>query len=162
MVMGARDADKRPIEDAEFKVEVTDPEGHKHAILPQRSGSEMSGRFLETRKPGDYRVHVDATRGGQSIGLGADARFIVFDQDLELHNPAADFALLEEISRITGGTGVPPGDLSAHLKKLARLGLNVEVTRISRILLWDNWPILVVFVCAITLEWFLRKRRGLV
>ena len=98
----------------------------------------------------------------QSIGLGAEARFIVFDQDLELHNPAADFALLEEISRITGGTGVPPGDLSAHLKKLARLGLNVEVTRISRILLWDNWPILAIFVCAITLEWFLRKRRGLV
>jgi len=162
MVMGARDADKRTIEDAEFKIEITDPDGKKHNILPQSSGSEMQGRFLETRKPGDYRVHVDALRGGQAIGMGAEARFIVYDQDLELHNPAADFALLEEIARITGGANVPPGELGAHLKKLAKLGLNVEVTRIERVLLWDNWPLLVTFVCAMTLEWFLRKRRGLV
>lgn len=162
MSMGARDADKRSIDDATFKVEVTDPEGKKHTLLPQRSGLDNQARFLETRQPGDYRVHVEAFKDNQPVGMGTDVRFIVYDQDLELHNPAADFALLDEIAKITGGTNVPPGELAAHLKKLARLGLNVEVTRVERILLWDNWPLLAVFVFTMTLEWFFRKRRGLV
>jgi hypothetical protein len=162
MSMGARDADKRPIDEATFKIEVTDPENKKHSLLPQRSGIDNQARFLETRQPGDYRVHVEAFKDNQPIGTGTDVRFIVYDQDLELHNPAADFALLDEIAKITGGTNVPPGELAAHLKKLTRLGLNVEVTRVQRILLWDNWPVLAVFVCALTVEWFLRKRRGLV
>jgi hypothetical protein len=162
MTFGARDADKRPIDDATFTIEVTDPEGKKHAITPQRSGTDNLARFLETRGPGDYRVHIDAKRAGQPIGLGTDARFIVYDQDLELHNPAADFALLDEIARITGGTSVPPGDLAAHVKKLSRLGLNVEVTRVQRILLWDNWPLFALCVLLWSIEWFVRKRRGLV
>jgi hypothetical protein len=162
MTFGARDADKRPIDDAVFTIEVTDPDGKKHPIPPQSNGTENSARFLETRGPGDYRVHIDAKHGGQSIGMGADVRFIVYDQDLELHNPAADFALLEEIARITGGTSVPQGELSAHLKKLSRLGLNVEVTRVHRILLWDQWPLFALCVLFWSVEWFLRKRRGLV
>jgi hypothetical protein len=162
MTFGARDADKRPIDDAVFTVEVTDPDGKKHDLMPQRNGTDNLARFLETRGPGDYRVHIDAQRGGQPIGMGTDVRFIVYDQDLELHNPAADFTLLEEIARITGGTSVPPGDLAAHLKKLARLGLNVEVTRVHRILLWDNWPLFALCVVFWSVEWFLRKRRGLV
>ena len=107
-------------------------------------------------------MRVDAKKNDQPVGLGAEVRFLVYDQDLELHNPAADFALLEEIARITGGTTVPPGELAVHLRKLAKLGLNVNVTRIQRILLWDNWPLLAVFVLSLTLEWFFRKRRGLV
>src|SRR5262249_19114107 len=87
MTLRARDADKRPIDEAVFKVEVTDPDGKKHALTPQRSGLDHLGRFLETRQAGDYRVHVEATKDGQSIGMGAEARFIVYDQDLELHNP---------------------------------------------------------------------------
>lgn len=162
MTFGARDAEKRPIDDAVFKVSVTDPEGKKHDLAPQKSGLENLARFLETRQPGDYRVHVDAFQKDVAIGLGTDIRFLVYDQDLELHNPAADFALLEEIAKITGGTSVPPGELAAHLRNLARAGLNVEVTRVTRILLWDNWPLLAVFVLAMTIEWFLRKRRGLV
>ena len=162
MSFGARDADKHPIDDATFKIEVTDPEGKKHALTPQRSGIDNLARFLETRSPGDYRVHIEASKDNLPIGMGTDVRFIVYDQDLELHNPAADFALLDEIAKITGGTSVPPGELAVHLKKLARLGLNVEVTRVERILLWDNWPLLAVFVLALSIEWFLRKRSGLV
>jgi hypothetical protein len=162
MTFGARDADKRPIEDATFTVEVTDPDGKKHALTPQRSGFDYGARFLETRQAGDYRVHVEAKKNGEPVGLGADVRFLVYDQDLELHNPAADLALLDEIAKITGGASVPPGELGTHLKKLARLGLNVEVTRVQHIVLWDKWQILAVFVLAMTVEWFLRKRRGLV
>jgi hypothetical protein len=162
MTFGARDADKRSIDDAQFTVEVTDPDGKKHSLMPERRGLDHLARFLETRRAGDYQVHVEATKDGQKVGLGADVRFIAYDHDLELSNPAADAALAEEVAKLTGGTVIPPGELAAHLRKLDRLGLNVEVTRVQRILLWDNWPLLAVFVLCLTLEWFLRKRRGLV
>ncbi|MFN0055818.1 MAG: glutamine amidotransferase, partial [Planctomycetales bacterium] len=162
MTFGARDADKRPIDDAEFKIEVTGPGGRRMSVTGQRSGTDHLARFLETQTAGEYRVHVEAHQKGQSIGLPAEARFVVFEQDLELHNPAADSALMEEISRITGGVAVPPEELGAHLRRLAQQGLHREVTEIRRISLWDNWPVLLLFVLALSAEWYIRKRRGLV
>lgn len=162
MTMGARDAEKRPIDDAEFKVEITDPDGKKEQITPQRSGTETLGKFLNAKAPGEYKVRVEASKNGQPVGLGAESRFLVFEQDLEMHNPAADFVLMEEIARITGGAVVAPEDLANHLRKLLKQGLNVEVTEIKRVQLWDNWPLLAVFVFTLTAEWFLRKKRGLV
>src|SRR5262249_3194205 len=151
MTFGARDADKRPIDDAVFKVEVTDPDGKKHTLTPQRSGLDHLARFLETRQAGGFPRHVEASKNREPIATGAEARFIVYEQDLELHNPAADLALLEEIAKITSGTMIPQGELAAHLRKLARLGLNVEVTRVEHILLWDKWPLLAAFVLSLTL-----------
>jgi hypothetical protein len=159
---GARDGQKRPIDDATFKIEVTGPDKTKRVVAPQRSGTDHVAKFLETREPGEYRVRVEAESGGQSIGLPAESRFIVYEQDLELHNPAADFTLLDEISRITGGTTVPPEELGAHLRRRAREGLNVEITEIERVTLWDHWPLLVLFSLTLSAEWYVRKRRGLV
>ena len=162
MTFGARDKDKRPIDDAEFKIEIVGPENRRFAITPQRSGTEHLAKFLETAKAGEYTVRVSATKAGQAIGLPAESRFIVFEQDLELYNPAADPVLLEEISHITGGVSVPPEELAHHLARLARQGLSLEVTQTRRLSLWDNSPLLLLFVLTLTLEWFLRKRSGLV
>lgn len=162
MSFGARDPDKRPIDDAEFKVEIIGPEDKKQSLTPQRTGTDHTARFIDTTVSGEYRVRVDASKEGKPIGFTAESRFIVYEQDLELTNPAADLALLDEISRITGGVQVPPEQLAAHLRKLLNSGLNAEVTELHRIQLWDNGYLLGVFVALLTLEWFLRKRRGLV
>ncbi|WP_155362703.1 hypothetical protein [Gimesia benthica] len=39
---------------------------------------------------------------------------------------------------------------------------NNDLTRYRRISLWDNWYFLLLFVLLISLEWFLRKKKGLV
>lgn len=162
MTLGARDTEKRPVDDAQFKIEVIGPGDKRQLVTPQRAGADNIAKFLDTREPGEYRVRVEASKEGLPIGLPAEARFVVYDQDLELHNPAADFTLLEEIARITGGSSVPPEELGAHLRHLARQGLNLEVTEVKRISLWDNGIVLVLFVLALSLEWYFRKRRGLV
>ncbi|MGQ0634577.1 MAG: glutamine amidotransferase [Planctomycetaceae bacterium] len=159
---GARDAQKRALDDAEFRVEVVEPGGKRRQLTPERSGNEHGARLLETQKPGEYRIHVEASRGGQAVGLPAEARFIVYEQDLELYNPAADFVLMEELVRITGGSSVAPEEFRAYLRRLAHQGLNLDVTEIRRVSLWDNWVLLGLFVASLTGEWFLRKKRGLV
>ncbi|MSR57553.1 MAG: hypothetical protein EXS05_07760 [Planctomycetaceae bacterium] len=167
MTFGARDAEKRPIDDPEFTIEVIEPSvpgsgERRQSVTPQRAGADHMAKFADTTRPGEYQVRVEAKKDGQAIGLATVARFVVYDQDLELHNPAADFTLLEEIARITGGVTVPPEELGAHLRKLAQQGLNLEVTQIKRVSLWDNWPVLVLFVLSLSGEWYVRKRRGLV
>jgi len=92
----------------------------------------------------------------------AESRFIVYEQDLELHNPAADFALLEEISRLTGGTNIPPEQLGVFLRDLKQKGLTLDVKKTTVLPLWDNGILLGLFVAALSLEWIARKKRGLV
>lgn len=159
---GARDPEKRPIDDAEFTVEIIGP-GDKHAgVTPERTATEHRARFSDTRAAGEYRVRVEARKAGQAIGLPAEARFIVYEHDLELHNPAADFVMMEELTRITGGENVAPEEFGAYLRKLTRQGLNADVTEVRRVSLWDNWQLLALFAATLTCEWFIRKRRGLV
>ncbi len=162
MAMGARDPQSGPLPDADFKIEVTGPDGKKHAVSPQRSPTESLAKFTETAAPGEYKVHVDAMHDGNHIGLGADARFAVVDQDLELHNPAADLALMEELSRITAGSTVTPEELKGYLKKMLEEPINIDFTRVRKLPLWDNLWLLLVFAGVLTGEWWLRKKRGLV
>ena len=55
IVFGARDADKRPIDDAVFTIEITDPEGKKHPVMPQRSGAE---NLASARSIGEIRYNL--------------------------------------------------------------------------------------------------------
>ena len=160
---GARGEDGVPLADVTFKVEVTSPEKETLTVPAVRVGDHSAGELTETTVPGDYLVHVAASRGGQPFGVDAYTRFIVDARDPELDNPAADHKLLEEIAQLSGGDSMTPEQLSGRLQAWIDNGIpNLEVTRVRRVSLWDNWPFLLCFVGVMSLEWFFRKRRGLV
>jgi uncharacterized membrane protein len=161
---GARGEDKQPLDDVTFKVQITNPAKETFDVPTLRGGdSRFTSDFTETMQPGDYLVHVAGTRNGQPFGPGAYTRFIVDSRDAELDNPAADHKLLEEIAELSGGDSLTPEQLSERLQAWVDKGIpNLEMTRVSRINLWDNWPFLICFVSVMSLEWFFRKRRGLV
>jgi hypothetical protein len=162
MTFGARDAEKQPIEDAEFRVEVLRPDGEKKSASVLRGGAEGYGEFADTSLPGDYWVTVDARQGGNSLGLPAMSRFIVDARDLEMDNPAADPDLLAEIAAITGAAPLPAEEFGKFLDDLLSQGVSTEITRQRQLNLWDNWPLLGVFVLLLATEWVVRKKRGLV
>lgn len=162
LLFGARDGQKQPIPDADFKVEVLRPDGERKNVTVVHGGPEALAEFTDTQKPGDYWVTVSATHKGANVGLPAMGRFIVDERDLELDNPAADPDLMAEIADITGASTVPAEQLGSFLEEMLKAGIASEITRQSQINLWDNWPALVFFVLLMTTEWVLRKRRGLV
>jgi uncharacterized membrane protein len=131
------------------------------AVEVYNQGDEGKGPIYAVEKvgqPGNYSVTVVAKRDNQEIGRDT-ARFLVYEDDRELENPAADLNLAREIARVTEGESVTPERLGTYLKGLERTGYTESVTYQEH-RVWDNWPFLLIFTALLTLEWWLRKRHG--
>ena len=99
-----------------------------------------------------------ATKDGQEIGRDS-ARFLIYQDDLELDNPSTDLVLLRQLAEATGGTTLAPEELPKYLESI-RGKLFTESLREIDQKLWDNWPFFLIFTTCLTLEWWLRKRHG--
>ena len=159
---GARDEQGKPIDDAQFQVRVLAPGPRQVDLKPRKDLDAFSSRFTETAEAGDYWVEVNASRDGQSVGLPARARFLIDARDLELDDPAADPGLLEQIAQLSGGARFAPEQFGEAIEQLAAVPSATGLSQATVIDLWDNWYVLGLFVALVSLEWFLRKRLGLV
>ena len=124
--IGANSPTGDPIADADFKAEIVSPSGDRRPLSLVRQGDQMTGTFAETQDAGDYAMEVTATEKGQPLGA-ARARFTVFQQDLELDNPAADAATLESLAAMTGGRSLAPEQLPELIKSLIENTHDLEV-----------------------------------
>jgi len=90
-------------------------------------------------------------------------RFTVPDQDMELDQPAAEPTFLAKLARLTpGGRDVAPEELPILLQQLPSRQDEFEEEIVTNISLWDRWPVFLAVVGLLSLEWWLRKRWGLV
>ncbi|MBX3411605.1 MAG: hypothetical protein KF708_02715 [Pirellulales bacterium] len=159
--LGARDGQGDRVDDAEFEVEVAAPDGSKQRVRATNSATGERGVFLATSKAGDYTISVAARRGGTSLGT-THARFLVFEEDLELENPVADPTLLATLASISGGKALAAEELPGLIEELQRYPEQLEVEIERRETMWDSWPFFLLFVGLLGTEWFLRKRWGFV
>ena len=151
-------------QDAIFAAEVVLPDGKRQAVRLARVGDEMVGAFAETRLAGDYAIEVTATKSGIKLG-SARSRFLVYEQDLELDNAAADPTMLASLAKMTasaGGQSFAPEELSTLIDQIKKKPLELEVDQQVKETPWDTWPFFLAFVALLCGEWFLRKKWGLV
>jgi Putative glutamine amidotransferase len=159
----ARDAKNEPIADAQYETTVTKLDANgKHEGKPEPvtlypQGDAARGPYFANALVGEYEVNVKGTKAGKEIGADK-ARFMVYQDNRELENSAADPALLKQISEITGGAALRSEELAKHLKALAPEASDYITQSEHR--LWDNWPFLLVFVSLLSMEWALRKAKG--
>lgn len=161
VTFGARSADGSPLKDVEFDVEVFKPDGKSAKLTPRQTGEFFTAEFAETTDAGDYWVQVLVKRNGKLLPDTGHTRFIVDARDLELDYPSADYDFLKDISLQSGGTSIKPEEIGSLLERLKQTKFNA-MTRIQVFTLYDNWWLLCVFVFLMNLEWFIRKKRGLV
>lgn len=161
---GARSPQGEPLADARFTAEVLLPDGKKQKINLVQRGEQAHGAFDDTATTGDYAIVVTAQQGAATVGT-ARARFLVFEQDLELDNAAADPSLLSSLSAVTkeaGGVSLAPEELPELLTQLQQHPPELEVETQVKHTPWDTWPFYLLFVSVISVEWYLRKKWGLV
>ena len=162
--VSAESAEGEPIPDAHFTAQVVAPDGKRTDVRLRQdvqTKGQMSGTFAETQGAGDYTIVVEAKRTLEPIGT-AKARFLVFEQDLELNNPAADVGALESLAAMTNGKAVAPEQLPKVLDEIKAGTKELEVETQTKDTLWDNWKFFWCLVTLLVLEWFLRKKWGLV
>ena len=158
---GAQDPTGEPVKDAEFKAEIVLPDGSRRGLTLTHQDSQITGTFRDTQTPGDYAVEVKASQKGQELGT-ARARFLVFQQDLELDNAAADSALMESLAAMTGGQSLAPEQLPELIRRLTEQTSTLEIQQETKKTFWDTWPFFLFLVGLLSVEWYLRKRWGLV
>jgi uncharacterized membrane protein len=162
--VGAEEAQGQPMNSATFDVAVHTPDGKTVGVVPTKSGDQWLATFRDTAKAGDYRIAVTGKNNGAVLGT-AEARFLVPDQDLELDRPAAEPTLMAQLAEFTkpaGGAALAAEELPDLLKRLAEKPPELKEEVVAKITYWDTWPFFLLFVGLLGVEWFLRKRWGLV
>jgi hypothetical protein len=159
--VGARNAKGEAVTDATFKAEIELPDGTRRPLSIVQNADKQSGNFRDTLQAGDYRLHVTAIAGGAELGT-AQSRFLVSEQDLELDNAIANRTMMEDLAKTTRGKAVEPERLAEFLRDLAKQRENLEVKTEVKRTFWDTWPFMALMVGLLTIEWYLRKRWGLV
>ena len=153
--------------DARFTGTLIDPDGERSPITVVNGGpSQIDRRLLE--KDGIYTIEVGGKRNGADLGT-AQAKFVVFDNDKEQANPAADPDQLNRLADRTadyGGQMIDPEAFPAVLKELAKQSPKMSIDVPLKWQLGDTWYdaliYLLMFAGLLTWEWWLRKKWGLV
>ncbi len=165
----ARQTNGQAITNAEFTAELLTPDQKKFPIALAASGdkqwAQLDRQWL--REPGIYVISVTADQAGAQLG-NAEVEFVVFDQDSERANPSSDPELMTRLAEETkayGGRAVLPEEFNSVLGDFAKNPPEMKVFVPLKWQLgqtvWDGSLFLLLFVIALTGEWYLRKRWGL-
>lgn len=108
--------------------------------------------------PGMYLLRATAHSGGEAVGA-AEEPVVVEAADRELQNPFPRPEILEAVARASGGRylEIDEGLPEIRLKDSRR----VEIDRTRRVPIWDRWPFFVALLGLVSLEWWFRRRGGL-
>jgi uncharacterized membrane protein len=177
-----RDKGNLPIEDGTYKVEVFGPNNLRKTVTTVRTEKETRGttvrkemetrgKFVNTELPGEYRIEVTGEgkdANGEAINGTASARFMVYDDDLEMSRRAADHEFLKKLSAAGGGEFHLAKDLATFLQQFQRQPQEKKRVASNQ---WPNWkttklsPFLMLFfllfVATLAGEWLLRRRSGM-
>ncbi len=158
-------AEGKEVKEIKATATVVKPDNSEEIVALVDESGTPTGSFRATEIPGDYSIKVSAISvppppDGQP--RQATARFLVFDRNLELDNPVAYPRLLESITASTNGKAVAPEQLPMLLDELTKKSDEFVEKRETKKSLYDSWGLFVPLLVLLAVEWFLRKRWGLI
>lgn len=139
------------------------------ATIKNENGQETHVTLQATPgSPGLYTVQLQPDRVGKyevsvispaNPDAKASTAFIVESQALERQRPELDEGLLRKVAAAGGGKYYQPNELAQWMRSLPNNRLTIRSE--EEIELWDAPLFLVMFIVPLSLEWVIRKRRGL-
>ncbi|GEM_PF-233709 len=167
-----RGKDGNELDSGKYVIQVVGPDGTSVRIPSAKKSSEERGVFLDTDKPGEYKIEVEGEGkdpSGEIIQGKTAARFMVYDEDLEITRRSADHELLKKIAMAGGGSFQRAEELKVFLQKMVDEPILTEKTGAKYYPDWKStkgspvYPIIMlIFIAIVAFEWLLRRWWGLV
>jgi hypothetical protein len=146
-----------PLEGAQVQVQLTGPQWQQDVIL-EDAGSGLYRARLQVLGGGEYQFRGAAELEGKKLGEDS-GKFSVEPFSLEFLQTRVNEPLLRQLAEATGGAYLPPDSLE---QAVARLPLAHVIKHESRdYAFWGKTPVLFVLLLTLAVEWFLRKREGM-
>lgn len=150
-----------PVTDAQVDINVTSGKD-KYSIHLNSIGNGIYEGTLITSKHGDYSFSGKAKLDNRDIGKD-DGKFSIGDVEIEMLNTSMDKDFLNLLANQTGGKYYPVSETDELIASLESGEMRRAKERFvkSEVLLWSSEWMLVIIVILFAIEWFLRKRAGM-
>ena len=151
------------VADALVEVAVTAPDGNRFPYLLESLGSGRYFLDVGALPEGTYLFTATAERDTYALGTD-EGSFAVGQLFLEYKETRADVSLLRQIAQRSGGRHFSPpimGSLSERLSLSDSFNPRIIEQNLEK-KLWHIYLFLIFLVTLLTIEWFLRKRSGMV
>ena len=155
------DESLNPVSDAEIKINIRSDKNEYETDMQNVAPGLYEGSII-INEPGDFRFTGEAYEDG--ILLGKDnGNFNIGETDLEMINPTMNYSLLNLLAHDSGGKFYTPDNYKPVMQKINRLNKVSSKEKIvkSEITLWSDKWMLIVAILLFSLEWFIRKRTGM-
>ena len=151
------------MDNADIRVEITSSTSKQRyeTILQPLDKGRYEGT-IEALPEGDYSFSASSTISGVETGK-TQGRFSVGEQSVEFADTRMNKSLLQQISALSGGEYADPTQFDRLTNDIASLASmkSEEQTTTSEFELWNLPALLSVVVALFGVEWFIRKRSGM-
>ncbi len=155
------DATFNPVSDASVQIKVKNEENENIVNLNSVGNGIYEGTF-QSNQQGDYSFTGVANQNGKKLGEDK-GKFNIGEADVEMMNPKMNYDFLKLLANQSGGKFyVAPNysDLYPILKKLTTENSKQKIN-VSEINLWSDKWLMFIIIILFAIEWFLRKRAGM-
>ncbi|MBU6384562.1 MAG: VWA domain-containing protein [Planctomycetes bacterium] len=129
-------------------------------LVEEAEGTGMVTGLATGLLSGRYQVRLEVP-GMPTEALDLETEFLVHPpEDLEMEVLASNRSLLEQIAKTTGGKYYDQSQADRVNESLR--GLRTGKIEQSRTLLWQSYPWFLAVMTLLAIEWYLRKRAGLI
>lgn len=155
------DESLNPISDAEVNIDINSKNNKYELTLRNLSPGIYEGS-LTINEAGDYNFTGQVFRNGSLAGKDAGS-FNIGEIDLEFYNPRMNYEFLNLLAKTTGGEFFFPANFKKYEEMLNRLNSVASNEKIisSEINLRSVEWLMGLVILLFAIEWFLRKRFGL-
>ena len=150
-----------PVNEAEVKVKITG-QIEKEEIVLNSIGAGLYEGTVSLNKNGDYNFSGSALLNNKSLGSD-NGSFNIGDIDIEMTDTRMNYEFLNQLSNQTNGSFFLPTEINSLIAKLNEINKTATKEKLSTsdIRLWSDEWLLIIVILLFALEWFLRKRSGM-
>lgn len=150
-----------PVNDAQVKIKINGNQSSDELVL-NSAGTGLYEGEITIQKNGDYKFSGEAKMN--NLVLGSDGgSFNIGDIDIEMQDSRMNYEFLNLLSTQSKGRFFTPDKVNLLISDLSELNKNASKEKFitSEIRLWSDEWMLIISILLFAIEWFLRKRSGM-